>query len=141
MKSAEALWRASRPVEATDATQESFFRELAIGGSRVSLGQIGRLESSPHAIAWDLLNTLPGEVDWQSLTFTGVMDDGAHFSFHTASSVGFFDMPLGYDARRLRKVLPGGSFEQAHREREGFASYVEGADFGAMPTRCRMPTS
>jgi hypothetical protein len=135
-------WRASRLAEppSSDEVYESNFKAIAVGGSRVSLEQIRELETSPYAISWDLLQTLPGEVDWHLLTFTGVMDDGARFLFHTSMTVAFFEMPEGYSAQRVRQVIPAaGGIEHAYREREGvFAAFVEGVDFGPMPTRCRM---
>jgi hypothetical protein len=134
-----SAWRGSRLAQplATDEVYESFFKAMTVGGSRVSLEQIRTLETSPYAISWQLLNTLPGEVDWHLLTFTGVMDDGARFLFHTSMSVAFFEMPTGYSGQRLREVIPAkGGIEHAYREREGiFAAFVEGVDFGPMATR------
>jgi hypothetical protein len=139
-----SAWRASRqanppPSDEMNQSYESLFKSLSVGGSRVDLTFIRQLEVSKYAVSWQLLETLPGDLDWQPVTFTAVMDDGAQFLFHTAMSVAFFEMPEGYSGRRILRVIPAaGAVDGAYRERETcFAVFVEGVDFGPMPIRCR----
>jgi hypothetical protein len=65
---------------------ESLVRAALLDGNRVTVESIASIHPCPHAIPWRLLDTLPGEVDWKPLTFLGVMNDGAEFLFHTAST-------------------------------------------------------
>jgi hypothetical protein len=128
--------RCANASDDSDLNLESLVRATLLGGSHVSVESIASLHPCPYAIPWALLDTLPGEVDWGPLTFVGVMNDGVEFVFHTAGSVGFFHMPEGYTGAALTALVPVDQpIAGAHRERDAFAVLVDGADFGALPTR------
>ena len=122
--------------EDSDLSLESLIRATLLGGAHVSVESIASLHPCPYAIPWALLETLPGEVDWGPLTFVGVMDGGVEFLFHTACSVAFFHMPEGYTGAALTALVPVDQpIADAYRERDGFAAFVDGAEFGPLPTR------
>jgi hypothetical protein len=124
---------AGREVDPSAVEQlAGLMRAYALGSSRVALEQVVSLRTCPFAIPWEILRDLPGELGWSPVTFTATMDDGARFGFHTAFSMAFFDMPTGYGGDRVRAVTLGADDGQhLHRERDGFAAFVEDVDFGA----------
>jgi hypothetical protein len=119
-----------------DAEVGSRVRATLVGGNHVTVESVASLHPCRHAIPWALLDTLPGEVDWEPLTFVGIMNDGAEFLFHTACEVGFFDMLERYIGAALKALVPvDRSIAGAYHERQGFAVLIDDADFGALQTR------
>ena len=61
--------------------------------------------------------------------FAAVMDDGKEFFFATTYSREFFNMPEGYRARSIKKIIPHESrkaTEPIYRERPFFECFVDG---------------
>lgn len=120
--------------EASDynAVYASLVQGLAVGGNRVEASLLAKLELCPYAIPWEILTTLPGELDFSAAAFTATMDDGLAFAFATAFALGFFEMPENYSGSRVRTVTPGVSITSyTHREKPCFVAFVEDVNFGA----------
>jgi hypothetical protein len=122
-----------RVAEDFDAVYPSLLRSLVVSGSRVDEQRLARLETSPFAIPWSLLSTLPGQLNVSPMEFAAAMDDGAVFAFGTALDLAFFDMPPGYSGSRVRRVEPSAHPRgtTTFRERSCFVAFITGTDFTA----------
>ena len=101
-------------------------------GNRVSAHEIGRLERSPYSIPLERLKEVRGETSMSWTAFAAVMDDGREFSFGTSYSMEFFEMPQGYDGRRIQTIVPHRNQEQpVYREKPFFVCFLEKVQLGA----------
>lgn len=103
-------------------------RTFAAGGTRVEWFHIASVEESPFALPLERLAEIKGETSMSWTQFVAVMKDGREFSFGTSYSTEFFDMPAGYTARDVARILLHESrSDQFIRERPFFTCYLDAA--------------
>jgi len=97
-------------------------------GNIVNDYDIHALDNSPFALPIHLVSQIGGETSMGWTEFIGTMDDGVDFCFGTTFDAMFFNMPEGYIAQRLVKVVPSIRGERRHetvyRERPFFECYL-----------------
>ena len=120
------------PLNLKPGFYPSVVRSFIASGNRVDIWDIERVESSPFAIPADRMAEIKGETSMSWTAFAGVMDDGNEFSFGATWSRDFFNMPSGYTADRIKKIIPHRNETQpVYREKPCFECLVEDIDFGA----------
>lgn len=91
---------------------------------------IKTLGESQFAIPLARLSEIGGETSMSWTAFHATMTDGAEFDFGTTFLTEFFDMPSGYSAKDIVKIVPAKrgipSRYKFFRERPFFTCYVEG---------------
>jgi hypothetical protein len=100
-------------------------------GNRINPHEIKELNESPYAIPKERMREIKGETLMGWTQFIAQMRDGAEFQFGTTFSTEFFDIPKGYTAKDIIKIIPaerGQSRlkEYCYREKPYFNCYVEG---------------
>ena len=104
-------------------------------GNKVNDYDLSRIELSPYAIPLERLQEIRGETSMSWTEFTAVMDDGKEFPFGTRFLMEFFEMPEGYSAQRIQRIIPheigkprfrpGEAQVRVFRERPYFICYIE----------------
>jgi hypothetical protein len=100
-------------------------------GNSVNDYALQELSVSPHAIPLAHLRQVGGETSMAWTEFYVNMRDGTEFRFGTTFSAEFFDMPEGYSAADVAKIVPavpGAAPRQdrIYREKPFFTCYVHG---------------
>jgi hypothetical protein len=97
-------------------------------GATVNWYDIAEVEESDFALSPERLSEIKGETSMGWTRFVCVMADGREFSFGTTFSIEFFDMPAGYAARDVVRILPDEERgEPVYRERPFFTCYLDTA--------------
>ncbi len=110
----------------------SVVRSFVASGNRINHYDIAELEASPFAIPLERVREIEGETSMSWTAFAAIMDDAREFSFGTTWNVEFFNMPPGYTASQIRKILPHkNEAKPVYRERPHFICYLEDVEFGA----------
>lgn len=108
---------------------ESIVKNFVCSGNRLNYYEIKDLQPSIYAIPPERMRKIGGETSMGWTEFKAIMDDGAEFSFGTTFEIIFFDMPKGYTAERIKKIIPTerakakGSSE-VYREKPYFSCYI-----------------
>ena len=101
------------------------------GQASVPPWDIAKLELSPFAIPLTRLRDIRGETSMSWTAFAGIMDDGAEFSFGTTYTTEFFNMPAGYSAGRIARIIPHrNEIQPVYRERPFFTCFLEDVTLG-----------
>lgn len=92
---------------------------------------IGSLHRSEFAIPLARLREAGGETSTGGTEFYGAMGDGMEFCFEAAFGREFFDMPPGYVATDIQKIVPATrgekrKYEAVYRERPYFTCDIDG---------------
>lgn len=100
-------------------------------GNTVNDYDLKELAQTSFAIPLPRMQEIKGETSMGWTEFYAVMKDGAEFRFGTTFLTEFFDMPSGYSAADIVKVIPairGETPRQEHiyQEKPFFTCYVEG---------------
>lgn len=100
-------------------------------GNSVNDYDLKELAYSSFAIPLPRMKEIKGETSMSWTEFYAVMKDGAEFRFGTAFLTEFFDMPSGYSASDIVKIIPAvrgetPRQERIYREKPFFTCYVEG---------------
>jgi len=102
------------------------------GGNSINYYDIKNLAESPFAIPPERMAEIIGETYMNWTQFTARMKDGRQFQFGTTYSMEFFDMPDGYTAGDIVKIIsatrgtPPNFQEKVFREKPFFVCYIEG---------------
>ncbi len=104
---------------------------FATRGNSVNDYDLKELAQSRFAIPVARMNEIGGETSMSWTEFYAVMKDGAEFRFGTIYRTEFFDMPSGYSAADIARIVPavrGEKPRQEHiyRDKPFFTCYVEG---------------
>ncbi len=97
----------------------------------VNLDDLKEIGISPYAIPPSRMQEIKGETSMGWTAFSAVMRDGKEFQFGTGFYTEFFDMPPGYTAADIVKIIPTVRGEKPrqdtiYRERLFFTCYVDG---------------
>ncbi len=100
-------------------------------GNCVNYYDIERIDISKFAIPLDRLREVKGETSMGWTEFYATMIDGAEFRFGTSFYHEFFDMPTGYVATDIQKIIPAvrgeaPRSERIYREKPFFTCYIDG---------------
>lgn len=100
-------------------------------GNRVSWYELRELSPSPYAIPVSRLNEIGGETSMAWTEFYATMRDGAEFRFGTTFNQEFFEMPAGYAANDIVKIVPAVRNEspriaRIYNDKPIFSCYVPG---------------
>jgi hypothetical protein len=99
-------------------------------GSRIDIQDLRELAVSPFAISLAHLHEIRGETSMSWTQFRALMTDGEEFKFGTPFRTEFFEMPKGYSATEIAKIIPSARgeprYEGFYRDRPFFTCYVEG---------------
>lgn len=106
-------------------------KSFVTSGNRVNHYDITSLEASRFAIPLLRLQEVKGETSLGWTEFYATMNDGKEFHFGTTFFTEFFDMPSGYSATDLMKVIPAVRGEEPrreiiYREKPFFTCYIDG---------------
>lgn len=110
---------------------------MAIVGSFVTKGNtvndydLRELLPSNFAIPLSRIREIKSETSMSWTEFYAIMKDGNEFRFGTTFLTEFFDMPVGYSATDIIKIIPAVRGETPrqefiYRERPFFTCYVDG---------------
>jgi hypothetical protein len=130
--------------ERTEQERKSFLRRLfatavpfgltdivktfVASGNRVNSWHLDRIEPSPFALPPARLQEIQGETRMGWTQFVGVMRDDKEFSFGTTYHTHFFEMPPGYSATDVVRIIPGETVAgTTYRERPFFECFIDGA--------------
>ena len=107
----------------------SIVESFVCSGNRLNDYDVKSLDKSPYAIPLARMSEMGGETSMGWTEFTGVMDDGTDYCFGTTFHTIFFDMPEGYTAERLVKLIPAvrgepRKHDEVFREKPHFECYV-----------------
>ena len=105
-------------------------KSFVAGGNRVNHYDIASIEDSRFAIPLSRLKEIKGETAMGWTEFYAIMKDGKEFRFGTTFLTEFFDMPSGYSATDIEKVVPAirgeaPRQENIHREKPFFTCYID----------------
>ena len=100
-------------------------------GNTVNEYDLKELAHCSFAIPLPRMQEIKGETAMGWTEFYAIMKDGAEFLFGTALFTEFFDMPSGYSAADIVKIVPAvrgetPRQEQIYREKPFFTCFVEG---------------
>jgi len=98
---------------------KSIVKNFVCGGNKVNDYDIRELQISPYAIPIERLKEIKGETSMSWTEFTAEMDDGKRFIFGTTYLMEFFNMPSGYTAERITKIIPSEMGKPQFRGKEG----------------------
>ena len=106
-------------------------RRFVTQGNTVNDYDLRDLSISPYAIPLSRMREIEGETSMSWTEFYATMTDGKEFRFGTRYLTEFFDMPSGYSAASIVKIIPAVQGEQArrehiYREKPYFTCYVDG---------------
>jgi hypothetical protein len=99
-------------------------------GNTVNDYDVKELAQSSFAIPLARMQEIKGETSMSWTEFYAVMKDGTEFYFGTTFLTEFFDMPQGYSAIDIVKIIPAvrgerSRQEHVYREKPFFTCYVE----------------
>ncbi len=77
----------------------------ATGGNKINDYDIERVELSPFALPKNILSEIRGETTMSWTGFGAIMKDGKEFAFGTTFLFEFFQMPDGYTANDIDKIV------------------------------------
>jgi hypothetical protein len=102
-------------------------------GNAVNDYDLRQLSLSPFAIPLARMREIRGETSMGRTEFYATMRDGREFRFGTTFLTEFFDMPEGYTAPEIMRVVPAVRGEQprtqkTYRDRPFFTCFVDGLD-------------
>lgn len=123
----EETRKCSDPYMGYDAIVKSFVTK----GNSVNHYDLRELSSSPYAIPLARAREIGGETSMSWTEFYATMRDGREFRFGTSFLMEFFDMPEGYSALDIERIVPAVRGEQPrteeiYRERPFFTCFVDG---------------
>ena len=106
-------------------------RSFVTKGNTVNDYDLRVLSISPHAIPLSRMREIKGETSMRWTEFYAMMTDGKEFRFGTQFLTEFFDMPPGYSAANIARIVPAVRGEQPRqeqifREKPFFTCYVDG---------------
>ncbi len=109
---------------------ESIVKNFVCSGNRLNYFEIKELQPSIYAIPTERMREIGGETSMGWTEFNAIMDDGAEFSFGTTFETMFFDMPEGYTASSIKKIIPTERAKAkgpsgVHREKPYFNCYLD----------------
>ena len=127
IKRFEETWKSSDPYMGYRAIVRSFVTQ----GNAVNDYDLRELSLSPFAIPLARVREIGGETSMSWTEFYATMRDGREFRFGTTFLTEFFDMPEGYSATDITRIVPAVRGEQPraeriYRERPFFTCFVEG---------------
>ena len=103
-------------------------KTFVAGGNRVNAWELDRIEPSPFALPVARLEEIQGETSMGWTQFAGVMRDQLAFAFGTAHYTEFFQMPPGYTATDVVRIIPGATVAgPTYRERPFFECFIDQA--------------
>jgi hypothetical protein len=128
---------ALKRFEQTKSSDDPYMGYRAIVGTFVTKGNVvddhdlHDLSISPYAIPLSRIREIDGETSMSWTEFYAIMTDGKEFRFGTQFITEFFDMPPGYSAANIARLVPVVRGEQArqehiYREKPFFTCYVDG---------------
>lgn len=88
---------------------EHIVANFVCSGNRIDYFQIRQITDCPYAIPVERMHEIKGETCMGWTQFTGRMKDNAEFQFGTTYDTYFFNMPPGYIAQDIVKVIPAHS--------------------------------
>jgi hypothetical protein len=100
-------------------------------GNRINHYDIKEINESPYAIPKERMAEIKGETSMGWTQFTVMMKDGSEFEFGTTFLTEFFDMPEGYFAKDIVKIVPvireryNGN-KVCYREKPYFDCFIDG---------------
>lgn len=106
-------------------------RNFVISGNCVNSYDIESLQPSKFAISLERSREIGGETSMSWTEFYGTMHDGVEFRFGTTFLTEFFDMPEGYSATDIQKIVPAVRGEKPrqeniYQEKPFFTCYIDG---------------
>jgi hypothetical protein len=106
-------------------------RSFVTSGNSLNDYDVREIGISPFAIPLARLMEIRGETSMSWTAFTAVMNDGREFQFGTTFLMEFFEMPDGYTASDIKKIIPAAPLEKRssgkiYRERPFFTCYIDG---------------
>jgi hypothetical protein len=106
-------------------------RSFVTKGNTVNDYDLLELSFSPYAIPLSRIREIKGETSMSWTEFYAIMTDGKEFRFGTRFLTELFDMPSGYTAADIARIVPAIRGEPAHqehiyREKPFFTCFVEG---------------
>lgn len=113
----------------TSVGYKSIVRTFVCDGNKLNYDDIKELKESIHAIPIERMNEIGGETTMGWTEFNAIMDDGTEFSFGTPFETMFFDMPEGYTANRIKRIIPAERSKakganDVYREKPHFDCYL-----------------
>ena len=109
----------------------SIVKHFVTSGNLINLYDIDRVEHSLFAIPVERLMEIRGETSMGWTAFAAIMDDEQEYSFGTGYLVEFFNMPPGYSAERIKRIIPHrNEVKPVYRERPFFICFVDNVEFG-----------
>jgi hypothetical protein len=106
-------------------------RSFVTTGNTLNDYDVREIGISPFAIPLARFMEIRGETSMSWTAFTAVMNDGKEFQFGTTFLMEFFEMPDGYTASDIQKIIPAAPLEKRssgkiYRERPFFTCYIDG---------------
>jgi hypothetical protein len=106
-------------------------RTFVTTGNTVNDYDIREVGISPFAISLARVREIRGETSMSWTEFYAIMQDGAEFRFGTTFLREFFQMPEGYVASDIQKIIPAVRGEKPrsetiYREKPFFTCYLDG---------------
>jgi hypothetical protein len=99
-------------------------------GNSINDYDIDRVETSPFAIPLERLKEIKGETSMSWTGFDVLMIDDKRFTFGTSFNTEFFEMPTGYSANEIKKIIPHSTGQKpvgkVFREKPYFFCYTDG---------------
>jgi hypothetical protein len=121
----------SRTAKHPSMGYEAIVQSFVTKGNSVNDYDIKELTPSQWAIPLAKLREIGGETSMGWTEFYGIMRDGMEFRFGTTFLVEFFELPQGYAATDIVKVIPAirgapPRQDRIFREKPFFVCYVDG---------------
>jgi hypothetical protein len=106
-------------------------RNFVICGNCLDAYDIESLQPSKFAISLERSREIGGETSMGWTEFYGTMHDGTEFRFGTTFLTEFIDMPDGYSASDIKRIVPAvrsdkPRAEKVYREKPFFTCYIDG---------------
>lgn len=110
---------------------EAIVKNFVTHGNTVNDYDLKEIIQSPFAFPMARMREINGETSMGWTEFSATMRDGKEFRFGTTFLTEFFDMPTGYQASDIVKVVPAvrgqpRNMTDIYREKPFFTCYVEG---------------
>ncbi|MDF2803843.1 MAG: hypothetical protein K0S61_3746 [Anaerocolumna sp.] len=100
-------------------------------GNRINHYDIREIKESPYAIQKERMQEMQGETSMGWTQFTARMKDENEYEFGTTFLTEFFDMPNGYTAKDIIKIIPAvrgcsKDTKVIYREKPYFECFIDG---------------
>jgi len=100
-------------------------------GNTVNDYDLREISQSSFAIPLARMREISGETSMGWTEFSAIMRDGKEYRFGTTFLTEFFDLPAGYNASDIVRIVPAvrgqaRSVEAVYREKPFFTCYVDG---------------